>query len=71
MDLGWIFGKVGKQIMAGVLSRVVLMVVRQISPELRGVMIEGLKAWKIQAATTDNPWDDIVVELLLRLVESE
>ena len=57
-----------ENIRMAVLLKLIQMVVKQISPELRDLVKTGLKQWKIKAAATDNPWDDLIVDLLIYII---
>lgn len=42
---------------------------RAISPELRKIVVEFILSLKKKAAATDNPLDDIIVDILIQLLD--
>ncbi len=50
------------------MEKIILLIItaalRAISPELRNVLAGVVTSLKKSAASTDNPWDDLLVEVL-------
>lgn len=57
-----------KGIRMGLIAKLIKMVLGQASPAIKEGIKTALKEWKIKAAETDNPWDDMIVELLLYIM---
>ena len=42
-----------------------------VTPGLKIMICESLKAWKVEADKTPNPWDNVIIELLATLIQCE
>ncbi len=54
------------RIMENIIAKIIEKVIKNMSPEFRKSLVEYTKLLEKSAATTDNPWDDILV-LVLKL----
>ena len=54
-----------------IILKMVSLILKNMSPQFKETIIAGLKTWKQQAAETNNPWDDLVVDFLLYLITGE
>lgn len=64
-------GNVLENIKMQVIFKMIQLVIKQISPELKAQIITALKEWKVKAAESSNPWDDLIVDFLLFLIGAE
>ncbi len=55
--------------MGNVIIRIITVAVKAISPELRNLLSGTLSQLKKQAEATDNPWDDLFVDILITLLD--
>lgn len=55
--------------MTGILIKALKLIIKQISAPLRTAITDGLQTWKVAAAATENPWDDLLVDLLISLFD--
>lgn len=55
--------------MATLICKAISLVLGQLSGEFKTFLIAQLKEWKIKAADTKTPWDDLVADFLLRILE--
>lgn len=52
-----------------ILSLILEVVVKNLSPQLRKYIIEAVDNWGEAAKKTENPWDDIFVKILKILLK--
>lgn len=52
----------------GILDKLLKMVVEQISPELRALLVEWIKKLEEQAEQTSSPYDNVLIYLLKKLL---
>jgi len=55
--------------MNSLIMRLILMVVSIMTPALREALCTFAKEFKTKATETDNPWDDVVADLLLAVLQ--
>lgn len=60
-----------KGVRMGLIAKLLQMVLGQASPAIKEAIVTALKEWKIKAAATDNPWDDLIVEFIMYLIGEE
>jgi len=56
--------------MSKLLLRVIKLVIKQATPDIRGLVCRALESAAVQAKKTENPWDDLLIELLQSVIES-
>ena len=56
--------------MGTLIFKIIQVAVRSITPELRNILVGALNSLKKAAASTDSPWDDLLVEILLALLDA-
>ena len=54
-----------------ILLPILMKLIPRISDELKGVLVDSIMALYVRAKATDNPYDDLAIELLAGILDIE
>ncbi len=57
--------------MGTLIFKIIQLAVRAITPELRNRLVGALADLKKQAAATESPWDDLLIQILITMLDAD